>query len=113
MGSLNLCLKKSDSLQKESAQSDHPTQRKRAKCGPILLFQANVKISEYLCTFWTFSLCKRVGWSFLIHKFRLPTTYYSKNFEIPFFMVEGPLQIFVDEDNLFPDVFLYIGYHIR
>ena len=30
-------------MQKESAQSDHPARRKRPKCGPILLFQ-NIQI---------------------------------------------------------------------
>ena len=63
VGSLNLCLKKPDSLQKESAQSDHPAKRKRTICGPILLFWANVKISQYLCTFRTFSLGGVIGLS--------------------------------------------------
>jgi hypothetical protein len=33
VGSLNLCLKTPDSIQKESAQSDHPALGKCPKCG--------------------------------------------------------------------------------
>jgi hypothetical protein len=32
VGSLHLCLKKPESTKKESAQSDHPNQRKLPKC---------------------------------------------------------------------------------
>ena len=63
VGSLNLCLWKPDSMQKKSAQSDHPTWRKQTKCGPNLLFWAIVKISQYFCTFWTFSLGRVIGLS--------------------------------------------------
>ena len=35
VGSLNLCLKKHDSIQKESAQSDHLAKRKCPKCAEI------------------------------------------------------------------------------
>ena len=43
VGTLNLCLRMPGTMQKESAQSDHPARRKRPKCGPILLFQ-NIQI---------------------------------------------------------------------
>ena len=39
VGILNLYLRMPGTMQKESAQSDHPAWRKRSKCGPILLFQ--------------------------------------------------------------------------
>ena len=39
MGTLNLCLVMPGTLQKESAQSDHPTLRKRPKRGLNLSFQ--------------------------------------------------------------------------
>ena len=39
VGTLNLCLGMPGTMQKESAQSDHPARRKHPKCGPILLFQ--------------------------------------------------------------------------
>ena len=43
VGTLNLYLRMPGTMQKESAQSDHPARRKRPKCGPILLFQ-NIQI---------------------------------------------------------------------
>ena len=69
---LKLCLKKPDSMQKKSTQSDHPTRRKRPNCGPNLLFWAIVKISQYFSTFWSFSLGRviRFGW-FLLQWVRL------------------------------------------
>jgi hypothetical protein len=39
VGTLNLYLRMPGTMQRESAQSDHPGRRKRQKCGPILLFQ--------------------------------------------------------------------------
>ena len=60
---LNLCLKTLSTMQKESAQSDHSAKRKRPKCGQILPFQVNVKISQYICMFYTFSLDRVVGFS--------------------------------------------------
>jgi hypothetical protein len=36
-----------ETMQKESAQSDHPAQRKRPEWCPILLIWANTKISQY------------------------------------------------------------------
>ena len=38
-------------MQKKSAQSDRPTQRKRPKCVRILLISANSKIAQYFGTF--------------------------------------------------------------
>jgi hypothetical protein len=43
-------------MQKESVQSDHPALRKRPTCGRILQIWAIGKISQYLSTFWTFSI---------------------------------------------------------
>jgi hypothetical protein len=37
VGTLNLCPETPGTMEKESAQSDHPAQRKRPTCGPILL----------------------------------------------------------------------------
>ena len=45
-----------DLTQKESAQSDHPALRKRAKCGRILQFWTTGKISQIFSMFWRFSL---------------------------------------------------------
>ena len=39
VGTLNLYLRMPGTIQKESAQSDHPARRKRTKCGPILFFK--------------------------------------------------------------------------
>jgi hypothetical protein len=47
VGILNLYLRMPGTLQKESAQSDHPAWRKRSKRGPILLFQ-NIPIFMYV-----------------------------------------------------------------
>jgi hypothetical protein len=43
VGALNLCPEKPGTMQKESAQSNHPARRKLQKCGLILMFQANLK----------------------------------------------------------------------
>ena len=51
VGTLNLCQEMPEPMQKESAQSDHPTRRKRPKCGRILLIWANSKIAQYFGTF--------------------------------------------------------------
>merc|ERR1712143_76614 len=37
VGTLNLCQEMPEPMQKESAQSDHPTRKKHPKCGLILL----------------------------------------------------------------------------
>jgi hypothetical protein len=87
VGTLNLYLRMPDTMQRESALSDHPARRKRPKCGPIVLFQIYPNIYEHFGRFlWT-------GWldqadSFCIvpgvprHKFRVPTSYKSENFEM-------------------------------
>ena len=68
VGSLNLCLKKPDSLQKESAQSDHPAKRKRSKCAEILGYFAGGPKLQNSTTFWTFSQGRVIGLSwFLLH----------------------------------------------
>ena len=46
VGTLNLCQEMPEPMQKESAQSDHPTPRNRPKCGWILLIWANSKIAQ-------------------------------------------------------------------
>jgi hypothetical protein len=46
VGTPNLCPETPGTMRKESAQSDHPAQRKRLKCGPILLVYGNVKILQ-------------------------------------------------------------------
>ena len=51
VGTLNLCQEMPKPMQKESAQSDLPTPRKRPKCGRILLILANSKIAQYFDTF--------------------------------------------------------------
>ena len=62
-------------MQNKSAYSNHPAHRKRQKCGPILMFWANVKISQYFCTYWTFPLGWVIGLSwFLLHWVRLLET---------------------------------------
>ena len=38
VGTLNLCLEMPETMQKESAQSDHPTERKHPKHAEILAF---------------------------------------------------------------------------
>ena len=46
VGTLNLCQEMPEPMQKESAQSDHHTQRKCPKCGQILVIWANSKITN-------------------------------------------------------------------
>ena len=77
----------------------------------ILTLAQNSKIGPRIVHFllagwsdWADSFCNESG--FLIHKFSLPTTYYSKNFESPLFLgltpLGGPLKIFVDKKNILP-----------
>ena len=61
--SLNLCLKTPDSMQKESAQSNHPTWRKRPKCAQILRYYDVGPKQQNRTTFWTFSSGRVVGLS--------------------------------------------------
>ena len=63
VGSLNLCLKMPDSMQKESAQSDHPIQRKRPKHAEILGYFGVGPNLLNPTTFWTFSQGRVVGLS--------------------------------------------------
>jgi hypothetical protein len=88
----------------------------------ILMLTQNSKIGPRIVHFllagwsdWADSFCNESG--FLIHKFRLPTTYYSKNFESPLFLgltpLGGPLKIFCDEKQIFSVILLCIGHHIR
>ena len=73
--SVNLCLKKPDTMQKESAQCDHPTRRKRPKSGPNLMSWTIVKISQYFSMFWTFFPGRVIRFSwFLLHCVRLLET---------------------------------------
>ena len=63
VGSLNLCLKTPDSIQKESAQSDHPIQGKRPKRAEILgYFYVGPNLLNPT-TFWKFSQGRVVGLS--------------------------------------------------
>jgi hypothetical protein len=55
VGSRNLRLTTPDSLQKESAQSDHPALRKRPKYAEILGYFNVVQKQQNQTTFWTFS----------------------------------------------------------
>ena len=86
VGSLNLCLKKPDSLQKESAQSDHPALSKRLKCGQ----RQNIPIFQHILDIFSrqdgqielipFAL-SQASW-----EFRLPTWGISEYIEtIPLF----------------------------
>ena len=59
--SLNLCLKKHDSMQKELVQSDHPALRKRPKCAKILGYFVVGPKHQNRTTFWTFSRSQLVG----------------------------------------------------
>ena len=61
VGSLNLCLKKPESLKKELAQSDHPAQRKRPKCAELLRYFAGGPKLQNPTTFWTFSQGRVIG----------------------------------------------------
>jgi hypothetical protein len=112
VGSLNLCLRKPDSMQKESVQSNNPLRRKGPKCEKILGYfdiGPNIKIQPHFGHFleagwtdWPDFFCNVSG-SFR-HKFRLPTTYYYENVESPrFFRVTsfgGPPKIILDEKKI-------------
>ena len=54
MGSLNLCLREPESMQKESVQSDHTARRKRPKCAQKLRYfdvGPKLKIGPYFGRF--------------------------------------------------------------
>ena len=117
MGSLNLCLKKLDSMQKESAQSDHPSRRKCPKCGPIAVLGERHNIQIFVHVLDIFSK-KVIGFScLLLHWVRLletpvyTTTYSSENFKIlpmggspP---LEGPWKYFLLKTNFTWCSFIY------
>jgi hypothetical protein len=63
VGILHLCLKKPESTKKESAQSDHPTQRKHMKCVKILEYLDVGPKQQNWTTYCTFSLGRVVGLS--------------------------------------------------
>ena len=51
VGTLNLCLETPGTMQKESAQSDHPVQRKLPKCSEILGYFETTKSDHILDVF--------------------------------------------------------------
>ena len=85
VGTLNLCLKEPEKMQKTRNQSDHPRQRKRPKTGKIL---PNSNFALFLAVFWSFlgpewsdsSLVFCICSGSLRHKFRVPTRHTLKKF---------------------------------
>ena len=63
VGSLNLCLKTPDSMQKELAQSNHPAQRKRPKRAELLGYFAGGPKLQNPTTFGAFSQGRVIGLS--------------------------------------------------
>ena len=94
VGSLNLCLKKPDSLQKEPVQSEHPALRKCPKCAKILGYFVVGPKHQNWTIFWMFSWSKVIGLSwFLLQWVRLLETQHmiTISWKFHFFLGWPPL----------------------
>jgi hypothetical protein len=60
VGSLNLRLKKPDSMKKKSAQSNHPAPRKGPKHAELLGYFDDGQTEQIMTAFWTFSPCRGI-----------------------------------------------------
>ena len=79
MGTLNLCLKVSEQMQKTRTQFDHPRLKKTSKIGQI-------RILKFFSSFGAFSQPKVILSSTLEYKFKVPTRHTLKKFVFVFLL---------------------------